>query len=110
MDLVSGDEYATVAGVQLAGGDTSDVYMIKEIAQVQQWADQGFLANLDDLIAADGTDLSGFAGLEKNLRASDGLLYGLPYRSDYWVLYYNMDAFDAAGVAVSHQRLDLGRV
>ena len=99
VDLVSGDEYATVAGVQLAGGDTSDVYMIKEIAQVQQWADQGFLQNLDELIEADGTDLSGFAGLEKNLRASDGLLYGLPFRSDYWVMYYNMDAFDAAGVA-----------
>ena len=99
VDLVSGDEYGTVAGVQLAGGDTSDVYMIKEIAHVQQWSDQGFLASLDDLIAADELDLSGFVGMEANLRASDGLLYGLPYRSDFWVMYYNKDAFDAAGVA-----------
>ncbi|MBN1778371.1 MAG: extracellular solute-binding protein [Clostridiales bacterium] len=96
VDLVSGNEYATVAGVQLAGGDTSDVYFIKEIPQIQQWSDQGFLANLDELVAE--VDLSGLMGMENNLRASDGLLYALPFRSDFWVMFYNKDIFNAAGV------------
>jgi multiple sugar transport system substrate-binding protein len=29
----------------------------------------------------------------------DGNLYSLPFRSDFWVVFYNKDAFDEAGVA-----------
>ena len=41
--------------------------------------------------------MSGFAGIESNY-AVDGEQYALPFRSDFWVLFYNKDLFDAAGV------------
>lgn len=54
------------------------------------------------------TDLSGFikdqkietapyGGLIEELTI-DGKIYALPFRSDFWVVYYNKDIFDKAGV------------
>ena len=36
-------------------------------------------------------------GTEVNY-AVDGVQYAIPFRSDFWVLFYNKDLFDAAGV------------
>ena len=77
----------------LEGGDTSDVYMIKEIDNLINWQAQGFAAPLDTA----NYDMSGFKGTEKNY-AVDGVQYAIPFRSDFWVLFYNKDLFDAAGV------------
>jgi ABC-type sugar transport system, periplasmic component len=41
--------------------------------------------------------MSGFKGTEVNY-AVDGVQYAIPFRSDFWVLFYNKDLFDAAGV------------
>ncbi len=38
-------------------------------------------------------DVSGASSYEV-----DGTQYGTPYRQDSWVLFYNKDLFDAAGV------------
>jgi multiple sugar transport system substrate-binding protein len=42
-------------------------------------------------------DLNIFSGLTDELKINGGL-YALPFRSDFWVTYYNKDLFDAAGV------------
>ena len=34
----------------------------------------------------------------EQLTTDDGNFYAVPFRSDFWVLYYNKDLFDAAGV------------
>ena len=36
----------------------------------------------------------------------DGSLYELPFRNDFWVIFYNKDIFDAAGVDGQHSILD----
>ena len=95
IDVESGNEYGVKVGTMLSGGDTSDVIMLKENDQVVNWQAQGFAAPLTDYIA--GYDMSGFVGIEKNYEI-DGVLYGIPFRSDFWVLFYNKDLFDAAGV------------
>ena len=95
IDVESGNEYGVKVGTMLSGGDTSDVVMIKEIDQVINWQAQGFAAPLTDYIA--DYDFSGFVGTEKNY-AVDGVQYAIPFRSDFWVLFYNKDLFDAAGV------------
>ncbi|MFH1512235.1 MAG: extracellular solute-binding protein [Bacillota bacterium] len=98
VDLASQD-YKTLATSMLSAGDPTDVFIIKEITDLQKWTDQGFLMSLDDLVAADGYDLTGFAGMDNVCRVSDGALNALPFRSDFWVLYYNKTLFDNAGVA-----------
>jgi multiple sugar transport system substrate-binding protein len=95
VDCESGNEYGVKVSTMLAGGDTSDVIMLKENDQVVQWQAAGFAAPLTDYIGS--YDMSGFVGIEKNY-AIDGVQYGIPFRSDFWVLFYNKDLFDAAGV------------
>ena len=93
---VDASDYPVKVGTMLSGGDASDVVMIKEIDQVINWQAQGFAAPLADYIAG-GYDMSGFVGTEVNY-AVDGVQYAIPFRSDFWVLFYNKDLFDAAGV------------
>ncbi len=95
VDVESGNEYQTKTGVMLSGGDTSDVIMLKEIDQVIIWSKEGFAEPLTDYIG--DYDMSGFVGTEKNYNV-DGVQYGIPFRSDFWVLFYNKDLFDAAGI------------
>ena len=97
VDLASQD-YKTLATSMLSAGDETDVFIIKEITDLQKWTDQGFLMSLDELVAADSYDLAGFAGMDDVCRVADGSLNALPFRSDFWVLYYNKTLFDAAGL------------
>lgn len=94
---VASQDYATKTSTMLSGGDTSDVFMVKEITDLLNWQAAGYEEPLNSYIEASGYDLSGFAGIESNY-AVDGEQYALPFRSDFWVLYYNKDLFDAAGV------------
>ncbi len=82
----------------LSGGDTSDIFMVKENLDVMKWAQQGFAKPLTDYIANSGFDMSGFVGMEPNY-AVDDVQYALPFRSDFWVLFYNKTLFDEAGIA-----------
>lgn len=95
---VASQDWDTKAGTMLSGGDTSDIFMIKQNLNVMNWASQGFAEPLDDYIAKSNYDLSGFVGMEPNY-AVDGVQYALPFRSDFWVLFYNKTLFDEAGVA-----------
>ncbi|MBR6029675.1 MAG: sugar ABC transporter substrate-binding protein [Clostridia bacterium] len=95
---VASQDYAVKTTTMLEGNDKSDVYMIKEIDNLINWQKQGFAAPLNAYVEATNYDLSGFVGTEVNYSV-DGELYAVPFRSDFWVLYYNKDLFDAAGVA-----------
>jgi len=95
---VASQDYAIKAGSMLSGGDASDVFMVKEVSDIVNWHAQGFAEPLTPFMEKDGYDVSGFVGMEANY-AFDGAQYALPFRSDFWVLFYNKDLFDAAGVA-----------
>ena len=60
-------------------------------------ADKEQLLPIDDFIARDSLDLSIYKGAAEQLMYNDKS-YALPYRNDWYVLYYNKDLFDAAGV------------
>ncbi len=94
---VASQDYPVKSKTMLAGGDASDIYMVKELPHLLDWQAAGYAEPLNSYIEASGYDLSGFAGIESNY-AVDGEQYALPFRSDFWVLYYNKDLFDAAGV------------
>lgn len=94
---VSSQDYDTKVAAMLAGGDTSDIYMVKDIPALQNWYDAGYTENLNDYMTAANYDVSGYVGMDVYYTI-DGNYAALPFRSDFEVLFYNKDLFDAAGV------------
>ena len=93
LDLGSTD-YMTVLGTQLSGGDTSiDVVTIKDMPGYAALVDRNQLEPLTDL--ASDIDLDQYSGTVEQISVDDNF-YGLPFRSDFYVIYYNKDIFDAA--------------
>ena len=93
---VASQDYPIKSTTMLEGNDTSDIYMVKELDDIIKWQSQGFAEPLNAYVEKTGYDLSGFVGTEVNYSV-DGELYAVPFRSDFWVLYYNKDLFDKAG-------------
>lgn len=97
VDLGSAD-YMTVLATELSGdGSDFDVVTIKDVPGYATLVQKNAIIPLDDYISADGVDLAQYAGATDQVTV-DGKLYELPFRNDFWVLYYNKDIFDAAGV------------
>lgn len=98
VDLGSTD-YMTVLATELSGEGTDfDVVTIKDVPGYATLVQKNAIMALDDYISADGVDLSKYAGVTDQVTV-DGKLYELPFRNDFWVLFYNKDVFDAANVA-----------
>lgn len=98
LDLGSAD-FMTMLQTQLSGGDSSiDVVTIKDIPGYNNLIKKNLLLNLNDKIKSEGVDTSLYGGTTDQISV-DGNLYGIPFRSDFWIVYYNKALFDKAGVA-----------
>ncbi len=98
LDLGSAD-FMTMLQTQLSGGDSSiDVITIKDIPGYNNLVKKNLLMNLNGKIASEGVDTSLYGGTTDQISV-DGNLYGIPFRSDFWIIYYNKALFDKAGVA-----------
>lgn len=98
VDLGSTD-YQTVLATELTGnGSDFDVVMVKDVPGYATLVNKGVLEPLDSYIEKDGVDLGQYKGITDQIKIDDKL-YELPFRNDFWVLFYNKDIFDKAGVA-----------
>ena len=98
VDLGSTD-YMTVLATELSGSGTDfDVVTIKDVPGYATLVQKNSILPLDDYIAADGVDLGKYAGATDQVIV-DGKLYELPFRNDFWVIFYNKDLFDEKGVS-----------
>lgn len=96
-DLGSAD-YMTVLATELSGsGSDFDIVTIKDVPGYATLVAKGVLEPLDERISQDNIDLELYNGATDQVMA-DGSLYELPFRSDFWLLFYNKDIFDKAGV------------
>ncbi len=91
-------EYTNKLSIMLNGGSDLDAFWIKDSDTSLSMSNKGQLEDLSAYIKKDGIDVSQYNGLAENF-VFDGKTAGLPFRTDYYVLYYNKDIFDAAGVA-----------
>ncbi|MDE7202794.1 MAG: sugar ABC transporter substrate-binding protein [Lachnospiraceae bacterium] len=97
VDLGSTD-YMTVLATELSGdGSDFDVVTIKDVPGYATLVQKNAIMSLDDYISADGIDLSKYAGTTDQITVN-GSLYELPFRNDFWVVFYNKDLFDEKGV------------
>lgn len=93
-DLGSTD-YSTVLQTQLTGGGGDlDIITVKDVPGYANLVKSKLLTDVKSAVA----DPKPYGGLIEGLTV-DGGLYALPFRTDFWVLYYNKDIFDKAGVA-----------
>jgi len=92
VDILAAD-YSTKVKVMLSGGDSTDIITMKNTTDYGQFAGRGQLRDISSL-AATGTaaELQGLSAFKQ----SGGKYYALPYRQDFWVLFYNKKLFDAA--------------
>jgi len=92
------DDYPNKVSTMLAGGDTTDVITMKNVIDYARYGTRGQLAPITDQVNT--VDKSAYLGLDAfNL---GGQYFALPYRSDFWVLYYNKKLLKTAGADLSH--------
>jgi multiple sugar transport system substrate-binding protein len=96
VDLGSSD-YSNMLQTQMAGGSDFDVVTIKDTPGYTNLVVQDLLEPLDDFIAQEGIDLSLYGGTTEQVTIDDKL-YQLPFRSDFWIVYYNKAIFDEMNV------------
>jgi len=95
---VSSAEYQDKVNIMLSGGDESDIITVKDIPGYSAMLTRNQIIPLNSYIETDGLDLSAYSGAAEEL-TYEGSIYALPFRSDIWILYYNKDIFDKAGIA-----------
>ncbi|KAB8145517.1 sugar ABC transporter substrate-binding protein [Chloroflexia bacterium SDU3-3] len=78
----------------IAADTPPDVVAIKSEGD---YVSKGFMLPIDDLIKQDNIDINKFVG-GAVAPAYDGKIYGFGHDTAYWLLYYNKDMFDAAGI------------
>ena len=95
VDLGSTD-YMTQLATQLAGANGElDIVSIKDIPGYANLINLGVLEPLNSTL---DIDTSKFNGVIEQLTAEDGNYYAVPFISSFWVVYYNKDIFDQAGI------------
>lgn len=97
VDLGSQD-YQQMIATQLAGGSKDiDIVTVKDVPNYANLVRAGSIDDLAGFAKEQGIDPASFGGLYEELTI-DGKIYALPFRSDFWIVYYNKDIFDKAGV------------
>ena len=92
---VGWNDYTAKLQTLTAAGTPPDVIAIQNEGD---FVSKGFLLPLEDLMSEEGFDPNRFLP-GANDPAFDGKIYGLRHDTAFWLLFYNKDYFDQAGVA-----------
>jgi ABC-type sugar transport system, periplasmic component len=73
---------------------------------VTTFGSAGLLAPLNEFVEKDNVDTSNFVEGAIDAATIDGNLYGLPFRSETYVMFYNKDILEAAGYTKAPETWD----
>jgi multiple sugar transport system substrate-binding protein len=90
-------EYRAQIFVQLAGGAKIDIVNTQNNAVYAELAQRGMLYPVSELVEEEGFDVSYLGPFYEGTKIN-GVSYGLPGGTSAWILYYNKEVFDEAGV------------
>ena len=94
---VPSTDYTQKLQIMLNGGSNVDVFWIKDGDTTKGLYNRGQLADMSVYSRRDNLDLAVYNGLAERF-IIDGKLIALPASTGYYVLYYNKDIFDRAGI------------
>jgi len=97
-DLGSADYSAVLATELSVIGTEYDVVTVKDMPGYETLVAKEAVEPLEDRAERDHVDLEPYQEIEDQIFVEEGL-YQMPFRKDFWVLYYNKRLFDEAGVA-----------
>ena len=101
VDILAND-YPDKLTAMLAGGDQTDVLTMKNVISYARYATRGQLASLTE--AVKGVDPKSYLGLDTfNI---NGEYFAMPYRQDFWALYYNKALLKDSGMDMSNLTWD----
>lgn len=89
----AGNDYDTALTADLAAGSAPDVFIVKNLKNYWTFKEGGTLLDVSDVAAELDPATGGLEGMDV-----EGATYAVPYRQDSWVLFYNKDLFEQAGV------------
>ena len=81
----------------VAAGDPPDV-VIYHINEMPQYAEEGVVTTIEDLVEEVGVDMSEFSDVIMDMSMFNSNLYGFPIDIHPIGMYYNVDAVEAAGL------------
>ncbi|KUO22376.1 ABC transporter substrate-binding protein [Streptomyces dysideae] len=92
------DDYSDKVTTMLAGGDSTDVLTMKNVTDYARFATRGQLQSVgSDVGKLDKAKYSGLDAFDV-----DGDYFALPYRQDFWVLFYNKALVEKSGADLSN--------
>lgn len=101
-------EYTQKLTLQLAGGNPPDVGWLLE-SDAPTFVAAGVLADIGSALRADGDyDFDDFAEPAMGLWVGDEAVYGIPFSTSPFMLYYNATAFNEAGLATPNELAEAG--
>ncbi|TYR32736.1 sugar ABC transporter substrate-binding protein [Mesorhizobium microcysteis] len=97
-ETIPAGDYTQKLTFQLAGGNPPDAgWMMEDAAST--FANAGVLEDLAPALnAAEGYDLADFSEPAMGLWTADDKVWGVPFSTSPFVIFYNKDMFDSAGL------------
>lgn len=97
LSIIANDDYDDKMKVLLSGGADVDCFWVRGGSEMRQLANSGALYCLEDMIAEQNIDTSVYGDIAESFTTS-GKTYGLCASKSCWLLFYNKDLFDSAGI------------
>lgn len=99
---IANDSYDDKLKVMMAAGDEADIVDIRGLAQVTQYRETGSLLDLTEMVKNSELDISKYGAMWDS-SYPDGQIFALPTRTTCWMLFYNPDLLEEAGVEMPEQ-------
>jgi len=93
---ISADNYAEKLTTMLASEDTTDLLTMKNITDYSNFALRGQLVDMTEFV--NSLDKEAYGDALEHLKTDEDQYFAIPYRTDFWALYYNKDLFDENGI------------
>ena len=98
------DDWNTIIQSHLIGDYAYDLIKVRDVPGYVTHVNADVLFPLGEFAAARGINIGDYMGLPEQF-TMNGEFYALPFRSDFWVVFYNADYFDSIGLAYPNNQM-----
>ncbi len=88
--------------VMLSAGSDADLINLRSLNLLSQFQKAGALTELTDMVKAGNLDVSKYGSMW-DVCYPDGVVSALPMRTSCWMLFYNVDLLEEAGLTMPEQ-------